>query len=176
MTDQRNWNRWTREELAAAFADFQATVDRAAKSGDWNPWVDLFTEDAEYIEHAFGTFHGREKIREWAIKTMTSFPGDHMIEFPAKWITIDTERGEIIAEIDNPMRDPGDGSIFGAANLSIFRYAGDGRWAGEEDWYNPIKFGAMAMAWCQRAIELGTISDQAQQWHDKTSKALGRKH
>lgn len=165
--------RFTREELAAAFADFQAVTATAAATGDWNPWVDQFTEDAEYIEHAFGTFRGREEIRPWALKTMGSFPGNHMTEFPARWITIDEVRGEVIAEIDNPMRDPGDGSVFGAANLSIFRYAGDGQWRGEEDWYNPMKFGAMAMGWCKKAIELGTITEEAQRWYDKTSKMMG---
>ena len=103
----------------------------------------------------------------WALTTMGSFPGNHMTEFPATWITIDTERGEVIAEIDNPMRDPGDGSVFAAANLSIFRYAGGGQWRGEEDWYNPMKFGAMAMGWCERAQELGTITDEAASWYQK---------
>jgi len=39
---------------------FEATVDRAARTRDWDPWVDQYTEDVEYIEHAAGTMRGRE--------------------------------------------------------------------------------------------------------------------
>ena len=38
------------------------------------------------------------------------------------------------------MRDPGDGSIHQAANLSVMKYAGDDLWSYEEDAYNPMNF------------------------------------
>jgi hypothetical protein len=38
------------------------------------------------------------------------------------------------------MRDPGDGSIHQAANLSVLKYAGDDLWSYEEDAYNPMNF------------------------------------
>ena len=28
---------------------------------DWREWAELFTEDAEYLEHTFGRFKGRER-------------------------------------------------------------------------------------------------------------------
>ena len=46
----------------------------------------------------------------------------------------------MICELDNPMRDPGDGTIISATNISIVTYAGDGMWCRQEDVYNPLRF------------------------------------
>ena len=71
----------------------------------------MFTEDAVYIEHLFGTFHGREEIRTWIRKTMGSFPGSVMTGFPPSWSVIDEERGRIICELENHMPDLGDAVV-----------------------------------------------------------------
>ena len=36
-----------------------------ARRREWREWSELFTEDAEYLEHTFGRFKGREQIYEW---------------------------------------------------------------------------------------------------------------
>ena len=51
-----------------------------------------------------------------------------------------------IRELDNPMRDPGDGTIISATNISIVTYAGDGKWCRQEDIYNPLRFVAATVA------------------------------
>lgn len=152
------------EELQNAFAGFQQTVAEVAVSRDWDRWADQFTVDAHYVEHAYGTFTGREEIRAWVTKTMTSFPGSHMTGYPALWSVCDPATRRVIAEIDNPMRDPGDGSVFSATNISILTYAGDGLWSGAEDVYNPLEFGRMTYAWCQRVQECGTLDEPAARW------------
>ncbi|MGH3560559.1 MAG: nuclear transport factor 2 family protein, partial [Mycobacterium sp.] len=119
---------FSRDELAAAFQTFEATVARAAETRDWDAWVLQYTPDVEYIEHAAGTMHGRDEVREWISRTMGSFPGSHMVAFPSLWSVIDEPTGRIIMELDNPMRDPGDGTVIGATNISIITYAGDGLW------------------------------------------------
>jgi hypothetical protein len=43
---------FTRDELAAAFEKFEATVDRAAQTRDWDPWVEQYSPDVTYVEHA----------------------------------------------------------------------------------------------------------------------------
>ncbi|UDM34419.1 nuclear transport factor 2 family protein [Mycobacterium ulcerans] len=68
---------FSRSELAAAFEKFEDTVVRAAASRDWDAWVQHYTPDVEYIEHAAGTMHGREQVRAWIWQTMTTFPGSH---------------------------------------------------------------------------------------------------
>ncbi len=160
-------NTFSREELIAAFDVFEQTVDRAAQTRDWDPWTDHYTEDVLYIEHAMGTMHGREEVRPWIWNTMENFPGSYMTSFPSLWKVYDEATGRVICELDNPMRDPGDGTIIGATNISIMTYAGDGLWSKQEDIYNPMKFLETTMAWCKKAEALGTLPEVAQEWMAK---------
>ncbi|BBA86171.1 hypothetical protein YM3MPS_04380 [Mycobacterium pseudoshottsii] len=155
---------FSRSELAAAFEKFEDTVVRAAASRDWDAWVQHYTPDVEYIEHAAGTMHGREQVRAWIWQTMTTFPGSHMVAFPSLWSVIDESTGRIILELDNPMRDPGDGSVISATSISIITYAGDGQWCRQEDIYNPLRFLRAGLKWCRKAAELGTIDEAAANW------------
>lgn len=156
--------RFSRAELADAFAAFEANVDAAARTRDWDAWVNHYTPDVDYVEHAMGTMKGREQVRAWIYRTMTTFPGSHMTAFPSLWSVIDEERGRVICELDNPMRDPGDGSVVSATNISIVTYAGDGLWSRQEDVYNPLRFLAAGMKWCRKAAELGTLDVAAADW------------
>ncbi|GGF37782.1 polyketide cyclase [Williamsia phyllosphaerae] len=160
--------RFDTDELTAAFQEFEQTTERCAAAGEWDPWAEQFTADADYIEHAMGTMKGREQIRPWIKKTMGSFPGNHMVAFPSLWHVTDPATARVICEIDNPLRDPGDGSVITATNITILTYAGDGLWSCEEDVYNPMKFGRAAMTWCVRAKELGTLTDEARAWMSTT--------
>ena len=146
--------RWTRDELEQAFASYQRIALRAGTTGDWNAWADVFTEDATYVEHVFGTFGGREAIRRWITTTMSTFPGNAMPHFPIDWYVIDEERGWVVCQVWNRMADPGDGSIHQAYNVTILKYAGDGRWSYEEDIYNPAHFASMIKEWEARKAEL----------------------
>ncbi|GAB2658843.1 nuclear transport factor 2 family protein [Prescottella soli] len=164
---------WTRDELEAAFANYQKTVVEATQTRDWNIFADQFTEDATYLEHAFGSFSGREEIRRWVTRTMTAFPGNRMPEFPVSWYVIDEERGWVICEVQNPMEDPGDGTEHGAANITILHYAGDNLWSHEEDAYNPMNFLSMAKKWCRHADKSGNLPDDARVWLDKMANVPG---
>jgi ketosteroid isomerase-like protein len=165
--------RHTRAELEDAFAGYQRLAAEAGRTQDWNAWADQFTEDATYVEHLFGTFHGREEIRRWITRTMTSFPGNAMPSFPVEWYLIDEDRGWVVFEVWNPMRDPGDGSVHRASNISIIHYAGDGQWSYEEDVYNPSDFTVMIEAWCRRAEELGRLPDDARAWLQLIGRPAG---
>jgi hypothetical protein len=154
----------TRVELRSAFEHYQATVRRAHAEHDWRRFAELFTEDADYNEHAYGRFRGRPAIAEWAVRTMTSFPGNAMIDFPVSWSVLDAERGWIIAEIQNVMPDPGDGSRHQSPNLTVLHYAGDNRFSYEEDVYNPTRFLGMVAAWAERAEAHGRLPDDARPW------------
>ncbi|MFW0796601.1 nuclear transport factor 2 family protein [Gordonia sp. CPCC 205515] len=166
---------FTHAELDAAFADFQRTVAEIAVSRDWDRFADMFTVDATYIEHAFGTMTGREEIRAWIWKTMTAFPGSHMTGYPSLWHVVDVPTSRVICEVDNPMRDPGDGSVISATNLTILTYAGEGLWSCEEDVYNPLEFGQAAMHWCRRSAELGTLDEPATRWMETTGAMFARR-
>jgi len=142
---------FSRSELASAFETFEATVARAAETRDWDAWVEQYTPDVLYIEHAMGTMRGRDQVRDWIRQTMTTFPGSHMVAFPTLWSV-------------NPMRDPGDGSVISATNISIITYAGDGQWSREEDIYNPLRFLRAGLKWCHKAQALGTLDEDAARW------------
>ncbi len=155
---------FSRDELSTAFAKFEETVARAAETRDWEAWVAQYTPDVEYIEHAAGTMRGRDQVREWIQRTMSTFPGSHMVAFPSLWSVIDEPTGRIIMELDNPMRDPGDGTVIGEPNISIITYAGNGLWRQQEDIYNPLRFLKASLKWCRKAQELGTLDDEAARW------------
>lgn len=149
-------------EIEQAFADYQAAVVRITETGDWASFADLFTEDATYEEHALGTFSGREEIRAWAVRTMTSFPGNTMTSFPIAWHVVDAPTNRVICDVRNLMPDPGDGSAHEASNLTILTYAGCGLWSREEDVYNPMRFAQMSVRWARIAQEHGRLGEDGQ--------------
>jgi len=165
--------RWTGAELSEAFERYQVAVTRSVESGDWEHFVQCFTSDATYVEHAYGRFAGHEEIRRWVKRTMGTFPGNAMVAFPPAWSILDEDRGWVVCEIRNLMRDPGDGSVFEASNITILRAADDGAaeglWAEEEDVYNPQHFLTMVTSWIRRCSDLGSLSDEAAAW----AQALG---
>jgi hypothetical protein len=69
------------------------------------------------------------------------------------------------------MRDPGDGSVITATNISIITYAGDGLWRQQEDIYNPLRFVQAALKWCERAQELGTLDEDAARFMEQYGAA-----
>ncbi len=74
--------RWSRAELESAFAKHEQLVVDIGQSWDWSRYADEFTEDALYVEHALGTFRGRDQIRDWIVSAMNTFPGTEMPVFP----------------------------------------------------------------------------------------------
>ena len=139
--------KWSRQELEEALELYTRTALEAGTTGNWDKWADLFTEDATYIEHLYGTFGGREAIRKWIVTTMSEYPNSEMKYFPHEWYMIDEERGWVVAQIWNRMVDPGDGSLHQAYNYSLLKYAGDMKWSFEEDIYNPEHFKTMIRGW-----------------------------
>jgi hypothetical protein len=120
--------RWTRQELEDQAHHYRLTARKSATTGDWSHWANLFTEDATYVEHHFGRFCGRDAIYKWISAITTPYPMNHMIYFPWTWHVIDEERGWVICELMNRMKDPGDGSLHEEPNITILHYAGDGLW------------------------------------------------
>lgn len=155
--------------LQSAFDRYVARVEEIAESRDWSAFADMFTEDATYCEHAFGDFVGREQIRAWVTRTMAAFPGNEMIAFPAAWSVVDPSTNRVVCEIRNIMRDPGDGSVHEASNITILTFDDDGNLIREEDVYNPQKFADMTRDWCRVADAHGTLSDDGK----KVLTALG---
>jgi hypothetical protein len=148
-------SRFDADEIEAAFVTYQEAAAHAGATGDWGPWVDLFTEDATYVEHLYGTFTGREEIRTWITSTMAPWPNSAFTSFPCEWHVVDADRGWVLTKVWNRLEDPGDGSVFEQYNLTILHYAGAGRWSHEEDIYNPEHFATVVHDWIERRRSLG---------------------
>lgn len=156
-----------RAELESAFAHYVETACRSVIEGDMDPWADLFTEDAEYVERIQGTYRGREAIRTWLKEGLPAFPQSEMVDFPVTWSVMDEHQGAVVFVCFNQLSDPGDGSCHRAEVWARLRYAGNGRWHGEENIYNLDDFTAMAQGWVHAhdgGVEAPTwtaISDQS---------------
>ncbi|OHU77399.1 nuclear transport factor 2 family protein [Mycobacteroides chelonae] len=155
---------FSRAELEEAFAQHQATVHRCIETGDWNPYAEMYTDDALYIEHVVGRLHGKEAIRQYITAVMAEFPGNHMPSLPATWTVFDPEKGWVVCEIDNVMSDPGDGQHWGEPNLTVLHYAGNGLWSQQEDAYNPANMVKMVRRWCRAAETSGSLPEEARDW------------
>jgi hypothetical protein len=160
----------TREELEAAFHLHESTIARAASTGDWEPFVQLFTAEVRYLDPMVGAMHGHEEVRAWVNATLVPFPGSAMT-FPASWHVVDPDQSLIVCELRNVLRDPGDGSVHEQSNITVLRYAGDGLFASEQDVYDPAAFIALIEGWGRRAAELGTLTEDEVAWFAATMPA-----
>jgi len=119
---------YTTDELAAAFDDF-LVVQRAQ---DWDAYCEVFTDDAVYVEHALGTYEGRDAIRAWLVPVMEPLVG---WEYPTLWTTYGDDK--VAFGWSNRMPAPdGDASVYEFGGVTVLDYAGGGRWSKQEDIYN----------------------------------------
>lgn len=121
-----------RAEVEAALARYFELGIHGAATGDWRPWSDLFTEDAIYVEHAYGTMQGRAAIYQWTMNATRGEPTN--LRFEDQWHVIDNDRCVVYAPNYLAAADGGDRYQFVA--MAILYYAGDGQWCYEEDIYN----------------------------------------
>lgn len=130
-----------RDEIEAAFRRQRALND----SQDWEHYVDLFTDDAVYVEHEMGTFRGKDAIREWIVPTMA--PLVHAgWDYPLDWYVIDGNR--VIFRWWNRLPNVDDrAEPYQFAGMTVLEYAGDGRFSYQEDIYNMKECEAVMREW-----------------------------
>jgi hypothetical protein len=139
---------FTHGELVAAHDYFMALSQAAQENGTWEKYCDLFTEDALYIEHSLGTFHGRAEIKRWLIPAMAAW--SHM-SFPLQWRTFDDERGLVVFGVGNELPDVDGNGPYSVDSWTLLEYAGNNQWSREEDIYNPNTLLEMMARWCEVA-------------------------
>ena len=105
---------------------------------DWAGMADFFTEDAAYIDPAWGRIEGREAIREFFVKSMTGLTG-HGWSTPENWIMVEGPR--IVSQWDQIMGQKDDGTPWQVPGLSILYYAGEGLFCYSHDMLNMTHIG-----------------------------------
>ncbi len=126
--------------MAHPRAEVQATVDaylalRARIDADEATWLDLaeiFTDDAVYIDPAWGRIQGIDEIRSFLVESMR---GLEDWRFPVTFAAIEGDDVVIAWRQVLPGLRP-DGRPYQQTGVSLLRYAGDGRFSFEEDLLN----------------------------------------
>jgi len=112
----------------------------------WSVLADLFTEDAVYIDPAWGRIDGQDAIRDFFVKSMAGLTG-YGWSTPENWIMVDGHR--VVSQWDQILGDREDGTPWLVPGLSILYYAGDGLFCYSHDMLNMTHVGQTlkAMAW-----------------------------
>ena len=120
---------FSRDELEQAFRTYWQT---GAVGEDWDAWADLFTEDADYVEHVLGNLKGREAIRDWIKPIMVQY-GEIYTAY--EWHSVDPDSGRVMVYMQNRRDHPSGRGVIDFPGITILDYAGNGRWRREEDFW-----------------------------------------
>lgn len=124
-----------RQEVERAVARY-CELRRQTDAGEigWDGMCEIFTEDATFIDPAWGRIEGLENIRQFMKESMA---GLEDWKFPIEWTSIDGDK--VVVKWQN--RLPGrraDGSFYDVSGISNLIYAGGGRFSYEEDHLNMV--------------------------------------
>jgi hypothetical protein len=119
-----------REHIERAFRQYWRT---GAVCEAWDRWVELFTEDALYVDHVLGTFRGRASIGALIDSIVTGF-GERYAVY--EWHIVDEERDRVVFYMQNRRDHPSGSGTIDFPGVAILQYAGDGRWSHEEDFWS----------------------------------------
>jgi hypothetical protein len=124
---------------------------------DWHAWANLFTDDATYFDHFYGTFTGPAEITKFLEGTMGAAP---QVYSPLVWYVVDGTRVayKVLNRADNPQ--PG-GQPIDFPSYQFIEYAGGGKWRSEEDvWLLPEMKGFAARYAAAEAAHPQTLTQK----------------
>ncbi len=134
-------------EALETYQRFVATreeIDRSEKP--WSVLADFFTEDAAYIDPAWGRIDGRESIRAFFLESMAGLTG-HGWSTPENWTMARGHR--LVSQWDQILGHKDDGRPWIVPGLSILYYVGEGLFCYSHDMLNMTHIGQTmkAMEW-----------------------------
>ena len=122
-------------EIRDTYDRYVATRDRV-ETGElpWKALAEFFTEDASFIDPAWGRIDGHAAIETFLEESMAGLEG---WTFPREFTAVDGNR--LVSGWQN--RLPGqraDGTHYQAPGISFMNYAGGGKFSREEDLLNMV--------------------------------------
>ena len=118
------------EAAVAAYRELRQRIEDGAAT--WVDLADLFTDDAVYIDPAWGRIQGRDAIAEFLVESMTGLDD---WSFPIELTAIEGDTVMVKWWQVLPGTRP-DGGRWVQSGVSTLHYAGDGRFDYEEDLLN----------------------------------------
>ena len=109
-------------------------IDEGLEPAGFGVLADFYTEDAVYVDAAWGRIEGRDAIARWLVDSMVGL-GDW--RFPVEFVAV--EGDDVVVKWTQilPVTRP-DGRPYQQSGYSRLVYAGDGRFSYEEDVYNMV--------------------------------------
>jgi len=126
-----------REEVQATvdrYHELRRRIDAGEEPEAFGALADFYTDDAVYIDAAWGRIEGKDAIAAWLVDSMVGL-GDW--KFPVEFTAI--EGNDIVVKWTQilPVTRP-DGSAYTQSGYSRLVYAGEGQFSYEEDTYNML--------------------------------------
>lgn len=120
-------------EARATYERYVATRERVtAGELGWEALAEFFTDDAVFVDPAWGRVEGLENIRQFLKESMA---GLETWSFPHEWTMVDGPRVVSLWQNRLPGAGP-DGAPLAAPGLSVLHYAGNGKFSYELDVLN----------------------------------------
>ena len=121
-------------EVRAALEHYLAVRERLDRGeGDWAEYAELFTEDAVFVDVAWGRVEGRDAIAQLFAEAMSGLDFTFPVDFSAvdgDWILVQWR--QVL-----PGTRP-DGRPYEQSAVSTIRYGGDGLFDYQEDVLNVV--------------------------------------
>jgi ketosteroid isomerase-like protein len=120
------------DEIRTAFAGYVDTRNRIDRGEmPWSALEKFFTEDAVFIDPAWGRVEGLDKVREFWMESMA---GLEEWSFPEAWTMVDGNR--VVTMWLQRMGQRPDGTRDEIPGISVLYYAGHGKFCYEMDLLN----------------------------------------
>jgi hypothetical protein len=131
-------------ETYRRFVALRDEIDTGTQS--WSALSDFFTEDAVYIDPAWGRIEGRDAIRDFFERSMAGLTG-YGWSTPENWVMAEGHR--VIGQWDQILGQQDDGTPHLVPGLSILYYVGGGLFCYSHDMLNMTQVGETlkAMRW-----------------------------
>ena len=128
---------YSQEEIRSTvdrYHEIRSRIDDGAEPAGFGALADFFTDDAVYVDAAWGRLQGKDTIARWLVESMVGLDD---WTFPIEFTAIEGNNVVIKWTQVMPTARP-DGTACTQSGYSWLIYAGQGKFCFEEDTYNMV--------------------------------------